>query len=104
MSRRAIVIFESGRADLVVLDDLSVPGEYELATEGTIHASFSPSPQADRFLTASKTGQIDVWHFDDGRLAKLSSFDHGDTPVGLASFSSAHRGTLEPSTDCEPWR
>jgi hypothetical protein len=84
---RALVIFESGRVEFVVLDDPSSPAEYELEAKGTIHASFSPRPHVDRFLTASHTGQIDVWQFPNGIPAKLASFNHGETAVGLASFS-----------------
>lgn len=85
---RAIVIFESGRADLVGLDDPTSPVEHELAPEGVVHASFGPRPYADRLLTASETGQVEVWRFDGEGLTRLASFDQGDVPVGLASFSS----------------
>ncbi len=63
---RAIVVFESGRAAFLVIDDPASPGEYELATQKTIHAAFSPRPHADRFLTTSRTGRIDVWQSTAG--------------------------------------
>ena len=85
---RAIVIFESGRAELVVIDDPSSPAEFELGANGTMHAAFSPQPHADRFLTTSHTGRIDVWQLTNGIPVQVVSFDHGETPVGLASFSS----------------
>ena len=84
---RAIVVFESGRAAFLVIDDPASPGEYELATQKTIHAAFSPRPHADRFLTTSRTGRIDVWQSTAGAPAGLASFEHGATAVGLASFS-----------------
>lgn len=90
----AIVIFESGRSDLIVLDDLAAPVEHELATEGIVHAEFGPAAQSDRFLTTSKTGRVDVWRFtgartgSEGRPYRVSSFTYGNTAVGLASFSS----------------
>lgn len=83
----AIAIFESGRADLIDLDDPTLPIEHNLSVEGTIHASFALSSRSDRFLTASEAGEIDVWRLDAGGPEKLSSFDHGDTAVGLTSFS-----------------
>jgi hypothetical protein len=76
-----------GRVEFVVLDDPSSPAEYELEAKGTIHASFSPRPHVDRFLTPSHTGQIDVWQFARGIPAKLASLNHGETAVGNASFS-----------------
>jgi WD40 repeat protein len=85
---RAIVIFESGRADLVVLDEPSSPVEHELAIGGTVNASFGPLSRDDHLPTTSETGEVAVWRFDDAGLAKLASFDHGDAPVGLASFSN----------------
>jgi hypothetical protein len=85
---RALVVFESGRVAFVVIDDPSAPAEYELGAKGTIHASFSPAPYVDRFLTASQTGQIDVWQLAGGSPAKLASFNHDGTATGLASFSS----------------
>lgn len=85
---RAIVIFESGLTEFVVIDDPSAPAEYKVGTEGTIHAAFSPRPRFDRFLTASRTGQVDVWQFSKGAPTKLASFNHGGTAVGLASFSA----------------
>ena len=85
---RAIVIFESGRAELVVIDDPSCPCEFELGRSSTMHAAFSPRPGMDRFLTTSHTGRIDVWQLTNRIPAQVVSFNHGETPVGLASFSS----------------
>jgi WD40 repeat protein len=88
-ANRALVVFESGRGELVVIDDPSAPAEYELEATGTIQAAFSPHPHTDRFLTASHSGQIDVWRFAGAAPAKIASFSLGNkTPVGLASFSS----------------
>jgi WD40 repeat protein len=85
---RAIVIFESGKAQLVVIDDPSSPAEFGLGTNGTMHAAFSPRPRADRFLTTSHAGRIDVWQLTNGIPAQVVSFNHGKTPISLASFSS----------------
>jgi WD40 repeat protein len=85
---RAIVVFESGKSELVVLDDPNAASEFELGTKDTIAVAFSPTAAVDRFVTASKSGQVDVWEFDGGRPTRLASFDHGGVPVGLASFSS----------------
>jgi len=87
-ANRAIVVFESGRAAFLVIDDPASPGEYEIEAQGTIQAAFSPQPHVDRFLTGSRTGRIDVWQLADGVPARLASFNHGATAVGLASFSS----------------
>jgi WD40 repeat protein len=96
---RAIVVFESGRVELVVIDDPSAPAEYELGAKGTIHVSFSPAADVDCFLTASQTGQIDVWQLAGGSLAKLASFNHGGTATGLASFSSDGRRVISLGND-----
>jgi hypothetical protein len=85
---RAIVIFESGLASLVVLDQPSAAAQVEIDMKGVIQASFGPGPTPDRFLTASRTGEITVWQFADRTLARLVSFSHGGTAIGLASFSS----------------
>ena len=85
---RAIVIFESGRASLVVLDDPSSPAQFDLEQPGVIHASFSPGPEGDRFLTASRTGEIGVWQIVNRSPVARASFKHGESPIGLASFSS----------------
>ena len=85
---RAIVVFESGRAAFLVIDNPGSPGEHELEMQGTIHAAFSPRPHADRFLTANRMGRIAVWQWAHGAPARLASFEHGATAVGLASFSS----------------
>lgn len=98
-ANRAIVVFESGRVQFVVINDPSSPAEYELGTKGTIHAAFIPRPHTGRFLTASQTGQIDVWRFADGAPAKLASFNHGTTPVGLASFSGDGARIISLSAD-----
>ena len=98
-ANRAIVVFESGRVQFVVINDPSSPAEYELGTKGTIHAAFIPRPHTGRFLTASQTGQIDVWRFADGAPAKLASFNHGTTPVGLASFSGDGARIISLSDD-----
>jgi WD40 repeat protein len=82
---RAIVVFESGRAMLVVMNDPSKPIKFELVTDDTIQVAFGP--RGDHFLTASRTGRIDVWHLASGIPVRLASFNHGKTPVGLASFS-----------------
>jgi hypothetical protein len=85
---RAIVVFESGKSELVVLDDPNAASEFELGTKDSIAVAFSPTADVDRFVTASKSGQVDVWEFDGGPPTRLASFDHGGVPVGLASFSS----------------
>jgi hypothetical protein len=84
---RAIVICESGRADLIVLDTPHSPSQHQIAKEGVIFGSFSQSPGSEHFLAATKQGRIDVWDFDSGKLKKLASFNHGKTPIGLAEFS-----------------
>lgn len=78
---------DSNRA-IVVIDDPSSPVEFELGTKETMQAAFSPQPHTDRFLTTSHTGRIDVWQLTAGIPARLASFNHGETAVGLASFSS----------------
>jgi hypothetical protein len=98
-ANRAIVVFESGRAELVVIDDPSAPAEFDLQTKGTMQAAFGPAPHADRFLTTSRTGWIDVWQLMSGIPARLASFNHGDTPVGLASFSSDGRRVISLGND-----
>jgi len=86
--KRALVVFESGRAELVILDDVTSPVEFALDMSDTIYAAFSPSPSSNEFLTSSRSGKISLWQFAVGRLVQLASFDHGGTPVGLASFSA----------------
>jgi hypothetical protein len=86
--KRALVVFESGRAELVILDDVTSPGEFALDMSDTIYAAFSPSPSSNEFLTSSRSGKISLWQFAVGRPVQLASFDHGGTPVGLASFSA----------------
>ena len=86
-ANRAIVVFEAGSAAFLVIDNPASPSEYEIETQDTIHAAFSPRPHANRFLTASRTGRVEVWQFAAGVAARLASFDHGPTAVGLASFS-----------------
>jgi WD40 repeat protein len=84
---RAIVVFESGKADLVVLDNINTPIQREVANEAVIFATFSQSKGSERFLTATKSGEIDLWNFDGGTVKRLSHFNHGKTPVRLAGFS-----------------
>jgi WD40 repeat protein len=84
---RAMVVFESGRADLVVFDKLKTPVQRNVANEGVIFATFSQSKESERFLTATKSGEIDLWNFDGGTVKRLSHFNHGKTPVRLAGFS-----------------
>lgn len=96
---RAIVVFESGRARLVVIDDPSSPTEFELEAPDTMHAAFSPRPYADRFLTAGRTGRVDVWEMTGGVPGRLVSFNHGAMPVGLASFSSDGRRVISVGAD-----
>lgn len=85
----AIVTFESGQAKFVALGDPSSPVEHELSAQDTIHASFATLPHTGRFLTTSRTGEIGVWQFA-GTAApdKVATFKHGETPVGLATFSN----------------
>jgi WD40 repeat protein len=98
-SNRAIVVFESGRAKLVVIDDPSTPIELELESTCVLQAAFSPAQHSDRFITASCTGRIDVWHLTNGSPVRLASFNHGDTPVGLATFSSDGRRVISLGED-----
>jgi hypothetical protein len=65
---RAIVVFESGMADLVVFDDLNTPVQREVASEGVIFATFSQSEGSEHFLTATKSGEVDLWDFDGGTV------------------------------------
>jgi len=84
---RAIAVFESGGADLIVMDNPRDPKQLHVASEGVVLASFSQSPGSERFLLGTKQGRIDLWDFEEGKLKKLASFSHGETPVGLAGFS-----------------
>jgi hypothetical protein len=67
---RAIVIFESGRADLIALDTPHSPSQHQIANEGVILGSFSQSPGLEHLLAATRQGRIDVWDFDSGKLQK----------------------------------
>jgi hypothetical protein len=96
---RAIVVFESGKSELVVVDDPNAASEFDLGTKDTIAVAFSPMEDVDRFVTASKSGQIDVWQFTSGPPTLLASFDHGDVPVGLASFSSQGERAISLDAD-----
>jgi WD40 repeat protein len=69
------------------MDNPASPVECELETTGAIEATFCSRPQQDRFLVTTNTGLIDVWQLESGVPARLTSFKHGDTSVGLASFS-----------------
>ena len=84
---RAIVVFESGRADLIVMNNPRSPQQLQVANEGIVFASFSQSPRSEHFLLATKQGRIDLWDFEGAKLKELASFNHGQTPVGLAGFS-----------------
>jgi WD40 repeat protein len=53
-----------------------------------IAALYSENKTIRRFLTSTKSGDIDLWDFDGGRVERHSHFNHGKTPVHLAGFSN----------------
>jgi hypothetical protein len=55
---RTIVVFESGRAELINLEDVNSPIEIEVEKQGVDVATFSRSLRSERFITATKTGEI----------------------------------------------
>ncbi|NMG74431.1 TIR domain-containing protein [Aromatoleum diolicum] len=96
---RSIVLFESGRADLVVLDDPKSPIQREVAKDGIIFAAFSPLPDSTRFLTASILGEIGVWSFDNGELKHLATLNHGRTTVRAATLTDDERRLVSLGDD-----
>jgi WD40 repeat protein len=96
---RAIVVFESGRADLIVLDDLKSPAQHEVATANVTFAAFSESATSGCFLTATKDGKVDLWDFEDGKPKKRASLSHGTMPVGIAGFSTDEQRVVSLSND-----
>ena len=96
---RAIVVFESGRADLIVLDDLKSPAQYEVATANVTFAAFSESATSGRFLTATKDGKVDLWDFADVKPKRRASLSHSVTSVGIAGFSKDDERVMSLGND-----
>lgn len=84
----AILVFESGRADLLSLADLRKVGQLTLPVERVVFADFDQTRAANRFVTATRDGTVDVWEFATGTPRKRGSFVHGKSSVGLVAFSA----------------
>lgn len=87
-STSAILVFESGRADLLTLSDVRSVRQLTLPAQGIVFAGFSRAGPARRFVTASREGTIDVWDSVAGTPRKTQSLVHGKSPARLAAFSA----------------
>ncbi|MBI2718729.1 MAG: hypothetical protein HYX36_08200 [Rhizobiales bacterium] len=102
---RAIVIFESGQAQLVIIDDPRSPIVCELDMADVMGAAFDPGLDADRFVATTRTGEIAVWQIASRTATRIASFNHGQTAVQLAGFSGDGSRVISLGDDgtCKIW-
>jgi WD40 repeat protein len=53
----------------------------------------------ERFITATKTGEIHVWDFSNGALKTQVSLKGGETLIGLVSFSEDEQRVISLGDD-----
>jgi hypothetical protein len=82
--RRAVVAFESGRAILLEVADPHAPVPHGLEASHVTFATFHDASR--RFLTADRSGRIDVWEVGAGAPRRIAAFDQA-APSGLAGFA-----------------
>jgi WD40 repeat protein len=78
----AILLFEDGRADWLALADPNDVQQTTLPIEGVTNAVFDLA--SDRFATATREGEVDLWSNVDGPEKRLHQ---GGVPVELVSFA-----------------
>ncbi len=96
---RAIVVYESGHANLLGFKDPSEPSEHRLAEDGVTDAVFGTSNGNDAFLVGRATGSVDVWQIESGRPKRVGTFDHGEASIGLTAFSGDNNRAISLSED-----
>lgn len=108
---RAVVVFESGRTDFLLLQDLVRVAQkpetfqHRVAETGTVHVAFAPEPRADRFVLSTRSGGVEVWDSSTGVPVRAAAFRHEGSGVGMAGFSRDSLRVISLGEDgtCHVW-
>jgi hypothetical protein len=84
--RRAVVVFESGRAALVTLQADGRPSMRDIIKAGVLFAAFEPG-SSDRLVTSGSDGTVRSWQITSAETRETSSQDIADTAIDWLSIS-----------------
>ena len=83
---RAAVIYESGKADLVLLDDRTQPRQLDSADKDVVHIDFDPT-NPERLLSSDRIGNVTLWSSAEARMTRIATFNQGVASIDLATFT-----------------
>lgn len=95
---RAAVIYESGKADLVLLNDPNKPSQLNIAEKGVVHIDFDPT-KPKRLLSADKSGKVTLWSSDNDRVTHMAEFSNGTESINLATFTDDGQRVVTANDD-----
>jgi hypothetical protein len=84
--RRALVVFESGRAAVLSIGTERTPKMKDVVKTSVLFAAFYPG-RDDRFVTSGEDGVISHWQFTNDEIKQTNRQHIADTPIDWVSFS-----------------
>ncbi len=82
----ALLVFESGKAQLLVLDESDAFKLLEILPSGVQYAGFF-ADQRDRLITSGKDGIVRLWRINSDGIAEQSTFEALDTAIDWVTIS-----------------